>query len=255
MPSASRISKRATPRNTGKTQATRGRLRVNGKRAVAGTSGSSNSEPSDPAPATSNHVDDDGEDELTSEASVFESDIDDYSDGEYVVTWTKRKAPATSSSSKGSSKQPPKKRPKKSEKGAYVLVKFKKMREQKARIKGFPFMNFPLDVVYEVCYISSGARRHLNKCTDYNMKILSFLSPRDMIGLLSLNKKMNSILVDGQSNSTWKCVREAYEGIPDPIPGMAEHNWARLLFSPLLCQVSCLRITLPRNYILNRDCF
>ncbi|ESK89894.1 hypothetical protein Moror_809 [Moniliophthora roreri MCA 2997] len=99
------------------------------------------------------------------------------------------------------------------------------------------------------------AINHANRCKlgdmpfDIIYTISKDLDPRTFIALLQVNKSLWSMLFSTEGESIWVPKRKQY-GIPDPLPGLSEMEWALIVIGDGRCQSCYDGGDTTRNWIL-----
>ncbi|KAF7311521.1 F-box domain-containing protein [Mycena kentingensis (nom. inval.)] len=76
-------------------------------------------------------------------------------------------------------------------------------------VDGFDLMEFPMDVVFEICVL---------------------LEPIDLIHLARTNKALRTFLLDRSSRGIWRAALARVEGLPGPPSHLSEPAWAHVVF-------------------------
>ncbi|KAG7441864.1 uncharacterized protein BT62DRAFT_1079808 [Guyanagaster necrorhizus] len=85
------------------------------------------------------------------------------------------------------------------------------------------------------------------------LKIVGYLSPRDVLRLARSSKDLRSLFMDPSSKAMWKAARKSV-GCPDPVSGFSEPAWANLMFFNT-CSFCCERIVRNVDFcLLTRIC-
>lgn len=86
----------------------------------------------------------------------------------------------------------------------------------------------PLDILFEVRIVALYLFSSVHKGV---LQIFGYLAPYDLLRLARTTKDLRKLLMDKSSSSVWQAARSNVPGLPVPLLGMSEPEYAHLMFS------------------------
>lgn len=116
---------------------------------------------------------------------------------------------------------------------------------KKRRLQGalYPIMNMPLDVLFEVSAYEFPRRDELNVF----IKILSYLSPENVLRMARTNKNMRNLLMSKAQKHIWNAAEKAVR-LPACPPDLSSPQYASLVYDTF-CMVRNL-IAVPASLLI-----